>query len=101
MLVAAVGAELVDQQVGRAVDDGLLDARQLIGLAVVGDDPMAGLDGEMIGGVVAGRGVGAGATDNRVVAAEAGEHIVARTAVKLVMAGRPREGDARRGVRLE
>src|SRR5262249_52027927 len=39
VLVAAVGAELVDQQVGRAVDDDLLDARQLIGLAVVGYDP--------------------------------------------------------------
>jgi hypothetical protein len=62
---------------------------------------MAGLDGERIAGVVAGRRVGAGATDNRVVAAEAGEHIVARTAVKLIMAARPREGDARRGVRLQ
>src|SRR5262249_59176646 len=74
VLVAAIGAELVDQQIGRTVDDDLFDTCELVGFAVVGDDPMTALDGEMIARVIAGRGVGAGAADDRVVTAEAGKH---------------------------
>jgi len=36
VLIAPVGAVLVDQKVGLAVDNDLLDAGQLIGFAIVG-----------------------------------------------------------------
>jgi hypothetical protein len=95
VLVAAVGAELVDQEVGGAVDDDLLDPGELIGFAAVGDDPMAALDRQMIAGVVAGRRVGAGGADDGVVAGEAGEHVVAGAAVQLVVARGPGKGQSR------